>query len=205
MNLAVESFRLNLAPNITPATHPLIHLAYWHCRLLSYLFSPAALSTDILWAAKSLVELLTAHPHLATPLTHHFSSLAALVLLELNGVDKTREEAAKLAKDILETSISPSAWDEAIREKISDKLNPSVSSGVDSQGLQHLADLATATTTTPATAATAANAAPATAATEAVDEPVVYRTADNYENAGFDPRPLLQAGYLNAFGPDVST
>lgn len=196
MNLALEGFRVNFPASITPMSHPLIHLAYWHCRLLSYLFSPAAVSSDILWAATEMVGLLTGNPQLSAPLSHHFSGLAGLTLVELSKNDKTREEASRLLKEMLELGIGSSPWDDAIRESINDKIRPTTSSGLDSHGLQHLADLATATTATAtATAATTATT------TEKAEEPVIYRKTDNYENAGFDPRPMLQAGYLNAFGP----
>lgn len=199
MNLAIEGFRVNFPASITPMSHPLIHLAYWHCRLLSYLFSPAAVSTDILWAATEMVGLLTGNPQLSAPLSHHFSGLAGLTLVELSKNDKTREEASRLLKEMLELGIGSSPWDDAIRESINDKIRPTTSSGLDSHGLQHLADLATATTTT--TTTTTTSAATAAAVAEKAEEPVVYRKTDNYENAGFDPRPMLQAGYLNAFGP----
>lgn len=199
MNLALEGFRVNFSPNMTPLSHPLVHLAYWHCRLLSYLFSPAAVSTDILWAAKEVVGVLTENPQLSGPLSYHFSGLAGLTLAELTKVDKTRDEANRLLKEMLELGIGSSPWDDAIRDYVVDKIRPTTGSGgLDSQGLQHLADLATATTST-----TTAGAGPSTGAEKAEDQPpVIYRTADNYENAGFDPRPMLQAGYLNVFVPN---
>jgi hypothetical protein len=193
-NVSIESFRVNFPPGVTPTDHPVIYLAYWHCRLLSYLFSPTALSSDILWACRESVGLLTANPQLLCPLTHHFSCLTSLSLLELSRVDKTREEAAKLLRELLESNTAPSAWDSAVRDRIAEKILPSASSGAEataSQSLQHLADLATA------------NELPASMekASEKPDEPVVFRASDNYEDAGFDPRPMLRAGYLNAFQP----
>jgi hypothetical protein len=188
MNLVVESFRLNFPTDMTPTSNPLAHLAYWHCRLLCYLFSPTSLATDILWAAKEIVGLLTRNSQLLSPVNQHFSCLAALALLELSKVDKTREEANKLLKEVLESNIAPSSWDGAVRDKIAERIRPSTSSGIDSQSLQHLADLATATTELSGT-------------NDKVDGPVVYRVSDHYESVGFDPRPLLQAGYLTAFVP----
>lgn len=234
VNFAVDSFRLNFPPHLTPTTYPVPHLAYWHCRLLAYLFTPSALSTDALWAARESLHVLTQHPLLRTPLNHHFSSLTAGVLLELAKVDRTRDEALKVLRDMVATPFSPSAWDNAIRAKISDKLRPVTGSGgIDSQNLQHLADLATATTelaaaiapagTGPTTTITVTDNRPAgdqqtpqhqeqqqdealqdeqqqqQQAMEHQPPPILFRVKENYEDLGFDPRPMLQVGYLNAF------
>lgn len=222
VNFAVDSFRMNFPPHLTPATYPVPHLAYWHCRILAYLFTPSALSTDLLWAARESLTLLTQHPHLRSPLTHQFSSLTAWVLLELAKVDRTREEAIKVLKEMVETPFSPSAWDSSIRAKIAEKIRPATSSGgIDSQNLQHLADLATATTEL-AAAITPAGTAPTTTITlndnrpstsdgqqqqqqqqQEQPPPILFRVKENYEDLGFDPRPMLQVGYLNAFNPEI--
>lgn len=205
VNLAIESFRLNLPLDITPGSHPIVHLAYWHCRLLAYLFMPSSLSTDIFWAAKEIIKLLKLHPRLRSPLNHHFSTLVTATLLELSEVAKTRDEAIKLLRELHDKPFAKSAWDEPIMAAIDEKLSRAEpGSGIDSHNLQHLADLATATTDL---AAAGANAATTTttsenaAAEEAAEEepPVRYRTVSNYEDLGFDPRRMLQAGYLNYF------
>lgn len=212
VNLSVESFRLNLPAHITPGSHPIVHLAYWHCRLLAYLFMPSSLSSDVLWASKEIVKLLKMHPRLRSPLNHHFSTLVVATLLELSEVAKTRDEAIKLLRELHDKPFARSAWDESIMAAVAEQLaRPEAGSSVDSHNLQHLADLATATTTDVAAAATSAptTTAAATATEDAAaaeeeeeevvaeEPPVKYRTMSNYEDLGFDPRPMLRDGYLN--------
>lgn len=201
VNLAIENVRLNLPPHITPGSHTVVHLAYWHCRLLAYLLMPSALSSDVFWAAKELVNLLMEHPRLHTPWNHHFSALAAATLLEAAKGSKGRDEATKILKELHDVHFAPSAWDTAIKSKIAEKiLRPGTSSGIDSYNLQHLADLATATTElTSASSAAKENAPPE----NNEEPPIKYRTANNYEDLGFDPRPMLQAGYLNYFAAEA--
>ena len=214
VNLAVESFRLNLPHHVTPGSHPVVHLAYWHCRLLAYLLMPSALSTDVFWAATEAVKLLLRHPQLRSPLNHHFSTLVTATLMELSDVSKTRDEALKLLRELYDKPFAPSAWDGAVSFAIAEKITrPGTSSGgMNSHNLQHLADLATATTEIAAAAAAVHAAAEAVAggggddapppavAEQAEEEPPIkYRTMSDYEDVGFDPRPMLQAGYLNYF------
>ncbi|KAB5583316.1 hypothetical protein GE09DRAFT_947411 [Coniochaeta sp. 2T2.1] len=217
VNLAVESFRLNLPHHVTPGSHPVVHLAYWHCRLLAYLLMPSALSTDVFWAAGETVKLLLRYPQLRSPLNHHFSTLVTAALIELSDVSRTRDEALKLLRELYEKPFAPSGWDGAVSFAIAEKITrPGTSSGgMNSHNLQHLADLATATTEIAAAAAAAVHAAvegvagdgggdnpaPPAAAVEELggEPPIKYRTMSEYEDLGFDPRPMLQAGYLNYF------
>jgi hypothetical protein len=207
VDLAIESFRLNLPHSVTPSTYPVVHLAYWHCRLLAYLFMPSSITTDVFWAAKELVKELTRNRRLHSPLNHHFSALVAATVIELSQVAQTHDEAMKLLRELHDTPTAPSAWDSAIMAAVAEKLaRPDAATGTNSHNLQHLADLATATTEL-ATGAAASNAvaagedAPAPAADESVadETPIKYRTMSNYEDLGFDPRPMLRIGYLNYF------
>ncbi|OIW24817.1 hypothetical protein CONLIGDRAFT_69375 [Coniochaeta ligniaria NRRL 30616] len=200
VNLAIESFRLNLPPSITPDTHPVVHLAYWHCRLLAYLLMPSALSTDVFWAAKEIVKLLVRHSRLRSPLNHHFSSLVTAALIKLSEVAKTHDEAIKLLRELHDKPFAQSAWDGAIMAALAETLTrPETSSGIASHNLQHLADLATATTDLAAAAAAAVATDDNTAPEEVEEAPIKYRTMSDYEDLGFDPRPMLRAGYLNYF------
>lgn len=183
-NLAIELFREVLPANITPSTHPILILVYWHSRLLAYLFQTNALSEDVIWACKETVGLLLNNTVLLSPLNHHFFGLTTLSLLELVRLDKTREEVMPLLKDLLERHLAPSTWDGIIRDRITERLRPSTAQSTADQTLQHLAELATAS-------------GAEVAKPENGTEPVVVRTSTTYEDLGFDPRPILQTGYLN--------
>ncbi|PSR97411.1 hypothetical protein BD289DRAFT_101064 [Coniella lustricola] len=237
-HLNMEMWRTHFPSDIPPNVEPVLHLSYWHCRLLAFLFMPSALITDVTWAVRESVRLLTSHPQMISPLNHHFTALTTLCLIEMTKAEKSREEATQLLSNLLDANIAPSAWDESIRAKIRDALRSSMNGSVEataSQSLQHLADLATATTNellgggaaAVATATAGGNGAVidggpnngssnngsdsetnigppaigtevATAGDRAEEEEPRFRTSDNYEDLGFDPRPLLHAGYLNA-------
>lgn len=180
---------LQLLPSaVTSSSHPIIYLAYWHCKLLGYLLMPQGLSTDVLWAAKETVQLLASHPQLLTPLNHYFSCLAGLCLAELTKVDATRDEAKAAVGELLDGSFALPSWDIHTRAKLNEKLRPSTS-GVEataSQSLQHLADLAAA-----------AGLPSSGVKQEKTDTARRLRNSRNYEDMGFDPRPMLRGGYLN--------
>ncbi|KAI1088138.1 hypothetical protein F5B19DRAFT_27431 [Rostrohypoxylon terebratum] len=191
-NLSIELFRELLPQSLTPTTHPILHMVYWHCRLLSYLFQTNAKSADILWPCKEAVNLLLTNTQLLSPLNHHFFCLTTLSLIELAKVERTRDEATGLLRQLLEANLAPSTWDGIIRDRISDHLRPSAAQVAANQSLQHLADLATATemdtTTTTTTTATKVDKSL---------ESTSLRTSDSYSDVGFDPRPLTRNGYLN--------
>ncbi len=132
-------------------TDPVLHLAYWHVRLLSELLSPDRKQRplNILQATKNMIGILTGNHDLLSPITHHFGTLATLGLAELRRFDETRDDATKLAKDVLDYSIAPSPWNAAVREKLAAQLRQAtaaaaVGAATTSQNLQRLADLATA-------------------------------------------------------------
>lgn len=199
-HLNMEMWRAHFPTNIPPNIEPILHLAYWHCRMLAFLFMPSALIADVTWAVKESVRLLTAHHQMISPLNHHFTSLATICLMEMAKIDASRDEAVRLLNELLEANIAPSSWDDVIRAKIRSALRLPTNSTAEataSQSLQHLADLATAAET-PATGSNNSVVGPTTPAHEMSDEIPKFRTSDNYEDLGFDPTPILRAGYLNA-------
>lgn len=156
-------------------TDPILQLSYWHIRLLSELLTCASSGANarrrrgtVLQCGRKLVELLTWNHDLLSPLTHHFVVLASLALLYLlDGDDdenkEARDEAARLGKNVLDFSLSPSPWNAAVRERLAARLllpqplRPATSNGTGDaattdggagsaggQNLQQLADLATA-------------------------------------------------------------
>ncbi|KAK7428345.1 Glucose-responsive transcription factor [Neonectria magnoliae] len=139
----IENYREDLPAHIEPASHPLVHLAYWHCKLLVSLLTPGATPAETLWPTKELTNLLFINTYLWSPLLNHFASLVAMSLTKLSKLDSSKEEATQLIKEILEKP--GGVWD-GIRDKLSEQVRPSssVETAAASQGLQHLADLATA-------------------------------------------------------------
>ncbi|KAI0168990.1 hypothetical protein GGR52DRAFT_500463 [Hypoxylon sp. FL1284] len=192
INLSVELFRETLPQSITPTNHPILHMVYWHSRLLAYLFQTNSKSSDILWPCKETVGLLLSNTQLLSPLNHHFFCLTTLSLVELSKVDKTREEATSLLRQLLESNLAPSTWDAVVRDHISEHIRPSTAQATANQSLQHLADLATATETNVAQPENKSDSTP-------------LRTSDSYSDVGFDPRKLTQAGYLNALAEGHSS
>lgn len=203
----MEMWRADFPGDIPPNVQPVLHLSYWHCRLLAFLFMPSSLITDVTWAVRESVRLLTSHPQMVSPLNHHFTALTTLCLIEMTKVDKSREEATQLLSNLVDANISPSTWDDAIRARIRDALRPSTSSVLAqttaSQSLQHLADLATSDGgggsgggPTPTSNGLPAGA-PASSEKSSEKGPK-FRVSDNYADLGFDPREMLRAGYLNA-------
>ena len=212
-------------------TDPVLHLAYWHIRLLSELLSPDRTQRplNILQATKNMIGILAGNHDLLNPITHHFGTLAALGLAELQRFADTREEAAKLAKDILDYSIAPSPWNAAVREKLAEQqqmllarpgtaASAAGGAGTTSQNLQHLADLATAVDGAVTAAAAAAAGAGDGSSKEdllgaAVDnggagvqavEASGVRLDENGDDGGDgvslpDVRALLRNGYLTCF------
>ncbi|KAK8034667.1 hypothetical protein PG993_009662, partial [Apiospora rasikravindrae] len=195
-NLSMELFREVLPATITPASYPILHMVYWHCRLLAYLFQTNAKSSDILWPCKESVALLTANAQLITPLNYHFFSLTTLTLLELKKVEAVQDEATEYLKELHNCNLAPSTWDETIRARIAEHIEttPPQSTSMEataSQSLQHLADLATSTELD------------AIKADKDAPEPSVsLRTSDNYEDVGFDPRSITRGGYLNVLAAE---
>lgn len=201
-HLNMEMWRADFPGDIPPNVQPVLHLSYWHCRLLAFLFMPSSLITDVTWAVRESVRLLTSHPQMVSPLNHHFTALTTLCLIEMAKVDKSREEATQLLSNLVDANISPSMWDDAIRSRIRDALQPSTSSVAQttaSQSLQRLADLATSTEGDGAGNNNGVpGAVPSVSPAEKSERGPKFRVSDNYADLGFDPREMLRTGYLNA-------
>lgn len=201
-HLNMEMWRADFPGDIPPNVQPVLHLSYWHCRLLAFLFMPSSLITDVTWAVRESVRLLTSHPQMVSPLNHHFTALTTLCLIEMTKVDKSREEATQLLSNLADANIAPSAWDDAFRARIRDAIQPSTSAAAQataSQSLQHLADLATSAEIGAVGNNTAASgAASDVLLADKAERGPKFRINDNYEDLGFDPREMLRTGYLNA-------
>ncbi len=142
LNDYVENYREDLPATIEPVSHPLVHLGYWHCRLVITLLSPEAGHSEIMWSTKELINLLTANADMRNPLANHFGFLVSMALHRLAKYDSAREEAIQLTREILDKP--GTVWD-GIRDKLTEQMRPTSSSAAeDAASLQHLADLATA-------------------------------------------------------------
>ncbi|KAK4162868.1 glucose transport transcription regulator RGT1 [Cladorrhinum sp. PSN259] len=169
-------------------TEPIVHLTYWHIRLLAELLSSTRQSILVLEISSKIVNILVGNHEMVNPLTHHFLALASLALLDLSK-DKdttTRQRAAKLIGDIMQYSLSPSPWNAAVRGRLAESFSQNdeqqhqesgtpveateaetagVMADVAGAGLQQLADLATAVD------GTVANEEPASVPAPVVPEP----------------------------------
>lgn len=137
----LENYREDLPAHIEPSTHPLVHLCYWHCRLVVTMLNPETIHSELLWPTKELINLLSANEEMRNPLTNHFGYLIALALSNLSKMEGSREEAANLTRSIVD---NPGVVWDSIRDRLQDQMRPTSSSAVDAATLQHLADLATA-------------------------------------------------------------
>ncbi|PHH70826.1 hypothetical protein CDD80_5707 [Ophiocordyceps camponoti-rufipedis] len=139
----VEDYREDLPPHVDVTSFSLVHMAYWHCRLLVTLLTPGSTALEMMWPARELSGLLLAGGQQRSPLAHHFASLAALCLTKLAKTDKTREDATQRIRDMLEAAPG-GQWD-GVQARLAEQMGPrSSAEATASQGLQHLADLATA-------------------------------------------------------------
>ncbi|KAK4217222.1 glucose transport transcription regulator RGT1 [Rhypophila decipiens] len=150
-NAIAESLRWQFPAELDEAREPGLHLAYWHFRLLAQLFSMSWSPELSLQCCSNIVRLLLSNAQLINPLTHHFVSLCSLVLMELTKADMHREEAKKLAKDLVDFGIAPSPWNSMVQSTLAAKLAALGPTGPDfdkkavqgetNQNLQQLADL----------------------------------------------------------------
>ncbi|AEO64339.1 uncharacterized protein THITE_2037048 [Thermothielavioides terrestris NRRL 8126] len=207
----------------SPLTEPMLLLAYWHARLISELLAPRQNPANVLQATRNLVQLLGANYKLVSPLTHHFIALAALGLLQLRQMDESRDEADRLINDVLEFSMAPSPWNDAVRAKLAEHLprpGTAASAAADGQNLHQLADMAAAKEgSVPAADADGAHGGPKEEPLASGDDgpapDVDLGQAERDRVAGgasggnlqppanVDVRALLRAGYLTWFEEPV--
>jgi hypothetical protein len=205
-------------------TDPVVHLAYWHVALLNKLVSPLRRPESILHASKNMVTLLAHYHERVTPLTHHFVTLVSICLLDLVGPDRdeTRDQAAKLMKDVIEFRLMPSPWNDDVRKKLYEHL-PGPPTAHTHENLRQLVSHAPAVgggggdTAVPATATAEDDAQPKSeplpaitgAATSLADAGMITQPGESrnsHDDPGETSRPpvadvqaMLRAGYLTAY------
>ncbi|KAH7346398.1 hypothetical protein BKA65DRAFT_399483 [Rhexocercosporidium sp. MPI-PUGE-AT-0058] len=159
----LERFRESLpATALQPSNAPLLHMCYWHLRILVGLTLVSLEPFDLKESAVNSLAQLVNNSGLISPLTHHCTALVALAFLDLTEYEATRDEAEEALRTLLEARRAPSTWDAAVRDLIANKKQQAASNAapplvvnlgtaeskhasVASQSLQRLADLATAT------------------------------------------------------------
>lgn len=174
--------------------HPSLHLAYWHATLLSDLVREATVPwtrlAHVVDAVAKMVDLLTANPHILTPLTHHFVVLATLVLAGLIRDEITRPKALLLSSALLGCGLPSSApWTSDALGILARAVAEAKEGAV--KPLQQLAELA-ATTDAPPPPEEDTALAPAGG-----DAQVQGQNGKSKEHR-FDAREILTRGYLRS-------
>ncbi|MCJ1364994.1 Glucose-responsive transcription factor [Acarospora aff. strigata] len=100
--LAGEMERFRESVDSILASLPLVHLAYWHIRLLMKCHTPGSEPIDLLGPAEIIARILNSNSNNTsfTPLTHHFAALAALTLAELVDISDVRDVACLAIKEL---------------------------------------------------------------------------------------------------------
>ena len=199
----LERFRESFPHSLPPIHLPLLHLAYFHVRLLIKRYAPSSTNEELLTPAMQIANMLSQNLGLVTPLSHHFAALAAATLVELRDEksEKEAESGLSLIVDYINslsrapaTPDVPKDWYSIITDILlrRDRANSNaegkasqnraraerLSMGADAQeisrgSLQHLADLATAS------------------------EEVLGERNEAIAVTAWDPSLLTKGGYLN--------
>ncbi|EWC46446.1 hypothetical protein DRE_04389 [Drechslerella stenobrocha 248] len=142
----------------------LVHIAYWHVKLLSLRLSDATEPSQLMGPATRIATILNSVQTLVTPLSYHFAALAILTLVDLLEYGETRVEAEKGIVLIVEamekrrgisTREDGAGWDRTVKDFISRRTQQQqqlrTNSGANTTSgkhplphgnLQHLAELA---------------------------------------------------------------
>lgn len=207
----VDKIRLALPDHISPATHPMVHLSYWHARLISYIVAcplpstAAEKASELVWCLMSIAELIPTTALISTPLSHHFTCLAVRTLHELTKLPQHRDDATVSLTRILESNPALHVWTEATaRKHVTEQNRPSTSTGLGttaqstaSQSLQHLADLATTGLASAAVEKSDAAEEPVPAVPNATSASVPAPGEETPAATPFNVFTMLKEGYLN--------
>ncbi|KAI5787810.1 hypothetical protein FPQ18DRAFT_262738 [Pyronema domesticum] len=132
----------------------LLHVAYYHVKLLVLRHNSASEPRQLLEPALRMATMLDHSSMPITPLNHHFAALALITLVDLGEVEETRLEARRGVGMIdeairkrrgLATREDSKGWDRVIKEVIGRRIEGHTGYATTTQqteGLRHLAELA---------------------------------------------------------------
>lgn len=116
----------------------LVHLCYWHVRLLVLRLTSSTTPQDLVEPAARMANILNSAHTMITPLNHHFAALAAMTLCELHEFEETRTRADDGIKDLMEalgsnrglmSKENGTGWDSAISQLLKDKFGQLAGTG----------------------------------------------------------------------------
>jgi hypothetical protein len=178
---------------------PVLQMAFWYTRAqIEVTYYPLAVASNLFHPIRRIVEHLSQEAlsgHSSSPITYHFSALAAHLLIQLCDFANTKDEATSLLEaldDALQSLISPQdsqSFDAGIRDVVSRKRAQLLGSNTSpTMGLEHLANAAVGTD----------NVGSADAALQAAAEAAAKAAQAMHMSTGvsFDGGLLSQDGYL---------
>ena len=139
----LERFRESI--EVVWGSHSLLHVAYYHVKLLTLRHNSSSEPRQLLEPALRMVTMLDHSSMPITPLNHHFAALALITLVDLADIEETHQEAWRGIQQLSEalrqrrglaTREDSVGWDSAIKDLISKRAGDG--------NLQHLAELAIA-------------------------------------------------------------
>jgi hypothetical protein len=184
---------------------PILQMAFWYTRAqIEVTYYPLAIAKNILQPIRRIVELLGQIPApgaSSSPIIHHFSGLAAHLLIQLCDFANTKDEASMLLvslKAALKNMISyydRSSFDAGILRVVEAKTKNLLGSSTSpAMGLEHLADVAVAGTNYEQQGGGSTDAALQAAAEAAAKAAQAHMSS----SISFDGSLLSQQGYLEA-------
>ena len=118
-----------------------LHLAYLHLQLLADIQLEVYDTNNILERARTIATLITqGNPPVVCPLTHHWTALAAVSLMEHLVKSDNDNETIAVSRKLLDR-LSSRQWDRAIAARL-EKHRPGPEHDNDRGGLEHLANAA---------------------------------------------------------------
>lgn len=181
LNDYIENFREDLPDHVDPLTYPVVHLTYWHCRLVAYLLDESAGPLDVIWPCREMVSLLAVVPQLSSPFQHHFRALAMLALAELSRIDKTREEASQLMAALRHLPVPINSWNDLVGDRFMDILAQAGNGKIHPEQMAEVA-----------ASSSSAVESESDKQTDAAPKP----PQPDGNGVGFDRRRILTAGYF---------